>query len=89
MQFSFCACAVVLFALFADHCDQVEAGFHVILNLKPIKTKQDNYKWLNRKQEYEWDNNSPEKFQRALNSTEVKDMINNCKQSSMKQQTYH
>ena len=51
-----------------------------IKNLKPIKTKQNNYKWLNRKQEYKCGIKSPEKFRMALSSTTVMNMIKNCKQ---------
>ena len=69
--------------------------------MKAIKTKQNNYKWLDRKHEYKWDKDSPQKFQTALNSEKVKSIINNCKQrleagviessgkSYKKQQTYH
>ena len=48
--------------------------------MKPIKTKQNNYKWLDRKPEYKWDKDSPQKFQTSLNSEKIKSIINNCKQ---------
>ena len=56
---------------FCDHCKIVLT----IKNLKSMKTKQNNYKWLNRKQEYKWG-----KFRMALSSTTVTNMIKNCKQ---------
>ena len=46
----------------------------------PIKTKQNNYKWLDLKPEYKWDKDSPGKFQAALNSDKIKSIINNCRQ---------
>ena len=61
---------------FSDHCKIVL----IIKNMKPIKTKQNNYKWLDRKPEYKWDKDSPQKFQTALNSEKIKTIINNCKQ---------
>ena len=61
---------------FSDHCKIVL----IINNMKPIKTKQKDYKWLDRKHEYKWDKDSPEKFQAALNSQKVKAIIDNCKQ---------
>ena len=69
--------------------------------MKPIKTKQNNYKWLDRKLEYKWDKDSPQKFQTALNSEKIKTIVNReLKQASLnlqvnyykkrykKQQTY-
>ena len=61
---------------FSDHCKIVL----IIKNMKPIKTKQNNYKWLDRKPEYKWDKDSPQKSQTALNSEKIKTIINNCKQ---------
>ena len=61
---------------FSDHCKIVL----IINNTKPIKTKQKDYKWLDRKHEYKWGKDSPEKFQAALNSQKVKAIIDNCKQ---------
>ena len=61
---------------FSDDCKIVL----IINNMKPIKTKQKDYKWLDRKHEYKWDKDIPEKFQAALNSQKVKAIIDNCKQ---------
>ena len=60
--------------LFSDHCKIVLT----IKNLKPIEANQNNYQWLNRKLEYKWDKNSPEKFQQALKSTKVIELITSC-----------
>ena len=61
---------------FSDHCKIVL----LINNMKPIKTKQNNYKWLDLKPEYKWYKDRPGKFQAALNSDKIKSIINNCRQ---------
>ena len=53
-----------------------------ISNIKPIINldSNNNYQWHERKREYKWEDDSPQKFLTAINSAEVKTIINDCKQ---------
>ena len=61
--------------VYSDHCKIVLT----VKNLKPIEQKKVNYKWLQYKADYKWDENSPEKYKTALGSPKVIQLIEKCK----------
>ena len=62
---------------YSDHCKVVLS----LKNLKPAKTKNENYKWINRNPGFKWDvEKSPEKFKKSISSNQIKCMIQDCEQ---------
>ena len=62
--------------IYSDHCK-------IVLSLKNCRTplKTENYQWQPLKKEYKWNwESSPQKYSDALNSDEIRTMIENCDQ---------